>query len=1208
MMSLYGIASTVVWFGGSTLGVRLNYRIVIIAIILLTIPFALVGNYLVSRKKVKAEKKKDDPKEADEGEADPPAKETKKSAKTSGVDPELEKSGQEAVDFLKDSNIGSAGKDSVYSLPWYVVAGAPKSGKTSLVLSSGLNFQNLPSQRRSEQNLIRPTRNVDWRVTSDAVFVDTAGRFQLDGGGENEWAAVMETIKKFRPKRPIDGFLLTVDTEELLNSNEREIEEKAKVIRARLDQTTKSLKTRFPVYLIFTHADSIEGFRDSFSISKNEGGNLVWGTTIPLEKSDNAQSLFDSEYEILQDSVMKRRLIRLSAPFSPSRQLRIFNFPLHFASARRKLGAFVSTLFRPNPFSESPFLRGFYFTAVPENRSRDGQPNPKPPQVAEKTYFTKKFFREVVLRDRDLVKTFQQQRQKPPILGWAVTILGVLLTTVLLGLSALSLYNNKVMLDDAAAKGDAVLTIVKADANKDPLQKSADDSRREIQAVENLRKVLVDLDKNEREGAPFFMRFGLYSGNRLYKEKLLNIYYNAIEQRYKQPTLRKVVSDLKAFSDSQTSASAENLPSDVEEELDKKYNLLKVYLMWSEEYKTRSEPTSFTTALEETWVSESKLPAELKDISIAQMEFYFKQVDRESQYSGDSSGFPRIKLDENVVNQSRAKLRAFPSYLRYLNRVTTEVSKEVGAVTVDSILAGRDPGTLSGSHTIPGAYTIDGYRNFMKEKIANADKELSEDDWVMGEKAGDISTQATEIANLEKKYFREYTDNWRELVRSTKVNSFDRKQELMERTLSAFSDSDSPMKILLEEIARNTNLSAQPEPAGWIEWIKSFFSKGAKTDTGGDTDVEKDFSPLFDFVGSGQEPSDKVLPVENYGSTIKELAEDIVGASANQIRIISKQIETEDEKGTVYRKLKRVNGSIESLLKNFKTPAGQELSRLLKEPIDEVQEFFGGDADTRRRKKWSQEILPMAKEIENGYPFSDDGEADLTKLKAFLNPVDGALTKFYTGYLEKSFEEKDGALVVKEGGDKFSPEFVKYLNDAFKLRKALFGENASPNFEYDFQLLPVSEAIIEVTIDGQKVTSEGTASVKLKFPAASGQETGVSMNVSSTSETNSTSGNPVSPGGSANNSNSNVSQPNPVSPVPLSQFLQDSNAALKFPGSWGLFKFFDAGSPSKQPGGEYILTYSVGGKTVKASVKPTGGDLFDRSTFRSVKAPENISQ
>ena len=339
---------------------------------------------------------------------------------------DLSKSSEEVIQFLKSSNLGEGGKDAVYSLPWYVVAGMPKSGKSSLVLGSNLNFQNLPSQRESEQKFIRSTRNIDWRVTSDAVFVDTAGRYQTEGVDQDEWAALLETIKKSRPKRPLDGFLLVINTDKILTSNEREIEQNAKVLRARLDEAMQRIKVRFPVYLVFTNADSIEGFRDSFSTSKNEGKNLVWGATIPLEKSENAQAMFDGEYEILHNSLMKRRLMRFSAPFPPVRQLRIFNFPLHFGSARRKIGAFVSTLFRPNPFSESPFLRGFYFTAAPSKNPpvKPGQTLANVPQAVGNTYFTERFFRDVLLRDKDLVRTFQEQKQKPPILGWALTSLG----------------------------------------------------------------------------------------------------------------------------------------------------------------------------------------------------------------------------------------------------------------------------------------------------------------------------------------------------------------------------------------------------------------------------------------------------------------------------------------------------------------------------------------------------------------------------------------------------------------------------------------------------------------------------------------------------------------------------------------------------------------------------------------------------------------
>jgi type VI protein secretion system component VasK len=55
-----------------------------------------------------------------------------------------------------------------------------------------------------------------------------------------------------------------------------------------------------------------------------------------------------------------------------------------------------------------------------------------------------------------------------------------------------------------------------------------------------------------------------------------------------------------------------------------------------------------------------------------------------------------------------------------------------------------------------------------------------------------------------------------------------------------------------------------------------------------------------------------------------------------------------------------------------------------------------------------------------------------------------------------------------------------------------------------------------------------------------------------------------------------------------------------------LFRFVDDGKPQKQPGGEYLLTYTIGGQAVTATIKPSGGDLFDKNVFRSLKAPQSF--
>ncbi len=94
---------------------------------------------------------------------------------------------------------------------------------------------------------------------------------------------------------------------------------------------------------------------------------------------------------------------------------------------------------------------------------------------------------------------------------------------------------------------------------------------------------------------------------------------------------------------------------------------------------------------------------------------------------------------------------------------------------------------------------------------------------------------------------------------------------------------------------------------------------------------------------------------------------------------------------------------------------------------------------------------------------------------------------------------------------------MDYLNKAFLLRESLFRKNASPNYEYEFKLQPVKDAAIEITLDGQPITSEGTASGKLKFPAPTATETGVIMKLATTGGTTPT------PANTSTNSSANTS-------------------------------------------------------------------------------------
>nr|HQU91130.1 ImcF-related family protein [Pyrinomonadaceae bacterium] len=611
--------------------------------------------------------------------------------------------------------------------------------------------------------------------------------------------------------------------------------------------------------------------------------------------------------------------------------------------------------------------------------------------------------------------------------------------------------------------------------------------------------------------------------------------------------------------------------------LSRNYDLLKAYLMLSGEYKTRAESSHLSTALADLWVADAKVPPDMKLIAQQQLEFWSKQVDRDDA----DVQFPRINLNGKLVDDTRKKLQAFPAKYRYLSRKVTEISKEIdesiGKTTAERMLTdkGADPTFIESNYTVPSAYTRPGYEK-MKIAILEASVKLSEDDWVMGEQGKSAVASATDTNDIQERYYKDYADHWAAFVKNTNVKPYKNKEDAANALLS-FSSANSPIKALAEEIKRNTYLSAQDEQ-GWFDWIKSklFKKKAAEAP---DTQPEKDFRALVAFIGEGEK-----APIETYRTQLGNVHKSIAGLSDAKL----KEAGAEMAKDGDPLKLRQRETAITALLAPFnETTPGQGVAAFLMQPIDNLKALLGAGVKDQVGRSWTQEILPAANDVAKGFPFEDGtSEADLAKLTAFLNPNDGKFTVFYKEKLGTFFEEADGKVKVKEGAPvQFNDEFVAYVNSALALQKALFGSNPTPKFEYEFTIKPGAGTLIEVNIDGQKVTSEGTGSIKGTFPAAGSAETGVIVKQVSDSA-------PAAP-----SANSNTSAPAASS--------TSASGPLTFPGNWGLFRFVEAGNPQKQDGG-YSLTYSVSGKSLSATIKPSGGDPFDKALFRNLKAPQTI--
>lgn len=767
-------------------------------------------------------------------------------------------------------------RDYLYNRPWYVIIGPPGAGKTTALLNSGLRF---PLSDQSFKG-VGGTRNLDFWFADEAIMVDTAGRYTTqdsDSAADAKgWTSFLSLMRKHRPLSPINGVIVAIGVDELLQADRAGLDRHASLVRRRLTEVRATLEVSVPVYLLLTKADLIAGFSEFYDDLDVEGRRAVLGATFPVEVKRPSGDDLVGAFDAVVSAQQARQAKRLFEEVDQTRRSLILGFPAQLGALRTRLARFVEGAFLSGD-QPAGTLRGFYLTSgvqqgAPLDRILSGiaesyQSTVRSANGSVRTYFINKLLTEVVFGEAGLVEADpaarrrQQARTTAGIIGVAAA------AAVVVALWGVSFWQNR-SFQSALGQSSAQAATLLQQTGVDLVEVRDTDPDLE-QALASLR-ALRNLPQGYAEqasGEPgLFKRFGLYQTS----------HSDAAVEAYRAGLRRILLPRLLLRLEQYIGTNGAD-PMAI-------YQPLKVYLMLGGQGPL--DAGTVKSWIEGDWANEQFPGADRAPVR-KEMSEHLAALLEDQGLSSEWAG-RKAPLDGTTIASARAALQTLSladrayAVLRQNALAGTEQPWRASA----AISAGDSQAFANGADVmlleVPYFYTREGYEKAYLPGLITVASDLQKDLWVLGDGAetAGVQAQVEQIRpGVAALYARDYVSMWERVATlPTPGNLFGDAA-----VLGAFGKSPSPLKVLLLELRKNTTFAGGGKALGDMAQAKADSSRFGKlaqaaTATGPQVDaattITSHFKPLHDYVGDGKAPA----PIDDFVAAIKKAGEAITSS------------------------------------------------------------------------------------------------------------------------------------------------------------------------------------------------------------------------------------------------------------------------------------------------------------------------------------------
>lgn len=959
----------------------------------------------------------------------------------------------------------------VYQLPWYVFIGAPGSGKTTALVNSGLNFPLEDSTGRDGLKGIGGTRQCDWWFSDEAVLIDTAGRYTTQDSDaardKAEWDGFLTLLKRYRPRQPLNGAILTISVQDLLGEDEEGRRQHVKRLRARLAELNSGLGIAMPVYVLVTKSDLLGGFNEYFAALDREARAQVWGFTLPFDEQSAPppEKALRDEMHRLTERLHDELPALLLQEQELSRRARAYALPQNFANLTPLLSSMVAEVFAPSKFTEKTLLRGVYFTSgtqegTPFDRvlsvlgkdlGCDARVALQSSPVKGKSYFLEDLLKKVIFREAHIAGRNIRAERREALRNYA----GHALVAGLLATAGLLLFNSYRHNVDHIEFVDSKTDMLRNELTA--LQASRGQSLHDIVGILDQLDSLADGRSYFVEQPLSSHRLGLYQGPKL--QAAADAKYQAALQNTLLPRLVKRLEFV--------------LEQPAEGNLDATYEALKAYLMLHE--PRHYNPQALYDHVLSDWLAQ--LPTTMQSNERERLALHLHHL---LFHATVQSPFP---LDEQMVSTKRDELAAYSFAHRAYNRIRARLLHETpGEFTVAQaggpqamLVFTRESGKPLTSG-IPLLYSYNGYHRLFLPEISSLLGVLHREElWVLGEAAQTTSDFRDELfqsglqRDVKRLYLHDYVKHWEDYLADIRlVNTSSMTQSLeVARILSA---PDSPVAQFLRAVARETHLLAGSERTSDDQY--SVLGRARMRVSTAVADVERVAGPdLFQRQGDIEQLE---LIVDDRFLPIRRMTEGDGGALAldSVINLFN----------DLYMTLSSTDAAARSGVTSaaLSTPQNVDLTRVRAEaaqlPVP-LRTMLEDLADTSDRQLFGSTQKTLSHELDsrvgqfcrraiNGrYPFQRNSSRDVTAADfTRLFGHGGLFDSFYRDHLVHRVDATGPVWSLRHAGGAEVP--VQSFQRASRIRNVMFQQGSpAPLMSFSFKVIEMDASIASAHFD-----------------------------------------------------------------------------------------------------------------------------------------------